>query len=104
MNEYKNLIMDYLNRHDPNNEIVKIDKHKKTITYSDKILTHVPIRYEDEGYVRAYLVVKLIKELNYPIECIELEVPYDNRIGSNPKSNPVYLDILVRDRREKNKV
>lgn len=90
-------ISKYIEKNDPNHEIVLIDEAKKEIVYSDKIICHNPIKYQNEGYVRAYLVVKLIRELNYPIECIELEKHYN--IGSKPKDKNAFIDIIVRDKK-----
>ena len=93
----KSKIIKYLEKNDPKHEIVLIDEAKKEIVYSDKIICHNPIKFENEGYVRAYLVVKLIKELKYPMECIELEKHYN--IGSKPKDKNAFIDIIVRDKK-----
>ncbi|MBM7702859.1 HsdM family class I SAM-dependent methyltransferase [Metabacillus iocasae] len=96
---YKQKILDYIKKYDPNNEIVLIDEEKKIIKYNDNIVCHNPIKFENEGYIRAYLIVKLVRELDYPVDCIELEKHYN--IGSRPVDKSAFLDILVRDKRNK---
>lgn len=93
----KRKILKYIEKNDPSHEIVTIDEVNKKINYSDKIVCHNPIKFENEGYVRAYLVVKLITEMKYPIECIELEKHYN--IGSKPKDKNAFIDIIVRDKK-----
>ena len=93
----KRKILKYIEMNDPSHEIVTVDEVKKKIIYSDKIVCHNPIKFENEGYVRAYLVVKLITEMKYPIECIELEKHYN--IGSKPKDKNAFIDIIVRDKK-----
>jgi type I restriction enzyme M protein len=79
--EQKQAIIDYINQKDPNYEIVKIDEQNKKITYFAPIKWGQAPKFENEGYVRAYLVVKLIKELSYPADCIELETDLSVRVG-----------------------
>lgn len=93
----KRKILKYIEMNDPSHEIVTVDEVNKKIIYSDKIVCHNPIKFENEGYVRAYLVVKLITEMKYPIECIELEKHYN--IGSKPKDKNAFIDIIVRDKK-----
>lgn len=95
----KEKIISYINKHDPKNEIVEIDEVNRTISYNNQI-SSPPVKFENEGYIRAFLVVKLVKELDYPIDCIELEKHYN--IGSRPEDKSAFLDILVRDKRNKN--
>ncbi|MGA5691358.1 restriction endonuclease subunit M [Cytobacillus pseudoceanisediminis] len=90
-------ILKYLKEKDPNHTIVEINEEAKTIKFNENIKCWNPIKFENEGYIRAYLVVKLIKELDYPMEYIELEKHYN--IGSRPTDKSAFLDILVRDKR-----
>jgi len=53
-------------------------------------------RLTDEEYVRAHLVVRLIKELGYPADSIELEHQYT--IG-RPSPTRAKIDVRVMDRR-----
>ncbi len=52
--------------------------------------------FEDEAYIRTYLVLRLIKELDYPCEAIELEKKYS--IG-HPSKREAHLDILVKTKK-----
>lgn len=64
----KKQIVKYINKQDPKHEIVNIDEEVKKITYAPEIICHNPIKYENEGYVRAFLVVKLVTELGYSVK------------------------------------
>jgi len=72
------------------------DLSGKRIKYSYKIIQHRKITTisGDEEIVRAYVVAKLVNELGYKPENIELEKEYD--IG-RPKANKPRIDIIVRD-------
>ena len=92
----KKQIVKYINKQDPKHEIVNIDEEAKKITYAPEIICHNPIKYENEGYVRAFLVVKLVTELGYSVKDIELEKHYN--IGSQPEDKNAFIDIVVRER------
>ena len=65
---------------DPKEEFVKINIDEKEIRYDAKIKQHRLIReLTKEEIVRAYLVLKLIRTLKYPADCIELEKDTCNR-------------------------
>lgn len=102
----KKKILSYLNEKDMKQFIVSIkpnrDYSSGEIQYSKKIKQHREIKTitVDEEWVRAYLIVRLITELNYPIDCIEIEKEYN--IG-RPKIQRARIDIIVKDRRDKNK-
>lgn len=55
-------------------------------------------RLTDEEYVRAYLVVRLVRELRYPANAIELEKGYT--IG-RPTGKSAQVDIRILDKRGK---
>lgn len=69
------------------------------IQYSDNIIQHRVINKinGDEEVVRAYLLSKLVNELGYKLEKIEIEKEYD--IG-RPKVNKPRIDVIVRDEDE----
>lgn len=75
----KKRILEYLNENDPKQQIVLIKPDKNfsggELQYFNKIKQHREIKAisGDEEWVRAYLIVRLVSELNYPINCIELE-------------------------------
>lgn len=72
------------------------DYTQKTISYSSKVKQFRKIKKisGDEEVVRAYLLSKLVNELGYLPENIEIEKEYD--IG-RPKVNKPRIDVIVRD-------
>jgi type I restriction enzyme M protein len=86
----------YIKQLDPQERIVKIDLDRKEIRYSDEIKQHRKIReLTGEEIVRAYLILKLINTLKYPIDCIELEKTHT--IGRSTKRTSARIDVLVRN-------
>lgn len=77
-------------------KVVEIyDFDNKKVKYSDKITGWKIDKFRgDEEIVRAYILAKLVNELGYKLENIELEKQYD--IG-RPKVNKPRIDIIVRD-------
>jgi len=103
--EAKEKIVQYIKLKDPRGDLVSeikpnADYTKGKITYNKgNIILHRNIsQLKDEEYVRAYLVVKLAKELNYPSSCIELEKEYE---AGRPKTIKPRIDILIKDKRKK---
>jgi len=101
--EDKKKIIEYIKERDQNNElIIEIrpngDYSGGKITYNtNNIIIHRHIsELKDEEYIRAFLVVKLAKELKYPTKYIELEKEYE---AGRPKTIKPRIDILVKDRR-----
>lgn len=89
---------------DPDGEIVILTPNEDytggSVTYNPNngiILGEKISRLTDEEYVRAYLVVRLVKELRYPINCIELEKTYT--IG-RPSPTKAQIDVKVWDKRK----
>ncbi|MFA5831282.1 MAG: N-6 DNA methylase [Candidatus Paceibacterota bacterium] len=71
------------------------DFENKKVKYSEKIKGWKIDKFRgDEEIVRAYILAKLVNELGYKPENIELEKEYD--IG-RPKVNKPRIDIIVRD-------
>lgn len=71
------------------------DIKNRKINYSEKISGPKISKISgEEEVVRAYLLTKLINELGYKPENIELEKEYD--IG-RPKANKARIDLIVRD-------
>lgn len=85
---------------DRNSEVISsLSLENNLIKYSDEIIQHRVINeLKDEELVRAFLIVKLVKTLHYPISSIELEKEYE---AGRPKNIKPRIDILVRD--DKNK-
>lgn len=101
-------IHEYIRENDPKGNVVASLKPTKDyldgeIQYSEKIISSREIRSmkNPEEWVRAYLLVKLVSELSYPADCLEIEKEFP--IGKAGKT-PNRADILVYDKRVKNKV
>jgi type I restriction enzyme M protein len=77
-------------------KVVNFVVREKKIKYDKSIKSHREIKTisGDEEAVRSYLITKLINELGYKKENIELEKEYD--IG-RPKVNKPRIDVIVRD-------
>ena len=77
-------------------KVVETYKFKsKEVKYSEKIKGWKIDKFSgDEEIVRAYILAKLVNELGYKPESIEIEKEYD--IG-RPKVNKPRIDIIVRD-------
>jgi len=88
------LVKKYLD--DQKIKVVEIyDFENKKVKYSEKIKGWKIDKFRgDEEIVRAYIIAKLVNELGYLPENIELEKEYD--IG-RPKVNKPRIDIIVRD-------
>lgn len=91
--DYK-IIKKYLDEQDK--KVVEIyDFENKKVKYSEKIKGWKIDKFKgDEEVVRSYLLAKLVNELGYNPESIEIEKEYD--IG-RPKVNKPRIDIIVRD-------
>ena len=77
-------------------KVVKFILREKKAEYGTNIQKHRDIKSisGNEELVRGYLITKLVNELGYKEEKIELEKEYD--IG-RPKVNKARIDIIVRD-------
>ena len=94
----KNVIEKYLNT-----QKIKVvetyDFENKKVKYSEKIKGWKIDKFKgDEEIVRAYILAKLVNEIGYKPENIEIEKEYD--IG-RPKVNKPRIDIIVRDSKGK---
>ena len=75
--------------------VTTYDFDKKKVKYSEKIKGWKIKKFRgDEEIVRAYILAKLVNELGYKPEKIEIEKEYD--IG-RPKVNKPRIDVIVRD-------
>jgi type I restriction enzyme M protein len=82
--------------HKEKNKVATIDLDKMVVSYTDEIRKHenpTTIR-GDEEVVRAHLINRLINELDYKPELIEIEKPYS--VG-RPKSSTGEIDVIVRN-------
>ena len=94
MQDWKPLIVKRMKELDPKGEILTVfDEKNRKIDFNKCIKQHQKQNFEDEAYIRAYLVLRLVKELGYPCNAIELEKKYS--IG-HPSRKEARLDILVK--------
>jgi type I restriction enzyme M protein len=103
----KKAISDRIAELDPNRKVVTLTPNagftggsiafnkESGITFHENIT-----RLTDEEYVRSYIVVRLVTELRYPADCLELEKGYT--IG-RPTGKSAQLDIRILDKRDKKK-
>src|SRR5438132_8689196 len=88
------LIKKYLDKQ--KTKVVEIyDFENQKVKYSEKIKSHRKIdKFGSEEIVRAYILAKLVNQLGYKPENIEIEKDYD--VGRPKKTKP-RIDIIVRD-------
>jgi len=94
---WKPIILKKFDELDPKKDILTVfDEKTRKIDFSRCIKQHQKQNFEDEAYIRTYLVLRLTKELDYPCEAIELEKKYS--IG-HPSKKEARLDILVKTKK-----
>ena len=95
MKEGKELIEQNLQKQ--KNSVAKINIDKATVQYSEKIKLNRVLKTltGDEEIVRAFLIDRLVNELDYKPENIEIEKEYSVKAGHR-KLSP-RIDILVKD-------
>ena len=76
-------------------DAVSINLENKTINYNDKIKSNIKTISGDEEVSRAFLIDRLVNELDYLPEHIELEKTYDVKSG-HTKIKP-RIDVVVKD-------
>jgi type I restriction enzyme M protein len=103
----KKVIVERIKALDPHGKLVAVVPNAAftggTIAYNKEsgIILHESVtKLTDEECVRAYIVVRLVKELKYPADCLELEKGYT--IG-RPTGKSAQLDIRILDKRNKKK-
>jgi len=77
------------------NKAVSINLDKKSISYHEKIKSNIKTISGDEEVSRAFLIDRLVNELDYSLELIELEKTYDVKIGRDKKAPRI--DVVVID-------
>ncbi len=79
------------------NKVVEINLEKETVSYSEKIKSNRTLKVltGDEEIVRAFLIDKLVNELDYKVQNIETEKEYTIK-GGHRKISP-RIDIIVKD-------
>ncbi len=86
LNPLQDALLSYIERTDPSHRVVHVDTVNETIRFAAPIRSHQLPKYEKEGFVRAYLIVKLVLELGYPQDCIEIETDITVRVGRTKRS------------------
>jgi type I restriction enzyme M protein len=83
--------------HKQKNSIAKIDIEKVTVSYSEKVKLNRALKTltGDEEIVRAFLIDRLVNELDYKPENLEVEKEYSVKAGHG-KLAP-RIDVLVKD-------
>jgi type I restriction enzyme M protein len=78
------------------NKVVKINLEKKSVEYTDKIKSHRDERVitGDEEIVKAFLLQRLVNQLDYKPELIEKEKEYPS---GRPKTTKPRIDFILRD-------
>lgn len=79
--------------------VEEYDFEKKKVKYSDKIKGWKIKKYKPEEVVRSFILTKLVNELGYKSERIEIETEYD---FGRPKVNKPRIDIIVRNENDDN--
>ena len=95
MKEWKEIIEQ--NLHKQKNSVAKINTNKATVQYSEKIKLNRVLKSltGDEEIVRAFLVDRLVNELDYKPDDIEIEKEYSIKAGHG-KLSP-RIDLIVKD-------
>ncbi|WP_318434733.1 restriction endonuclease subunit M [Photobacterium leiognathi] len=95
MKEWKELIEQ--NLHKQKNSVAKINLDKASVQYSEKIKLNRFLKSltGDEEIVRAFLIDRLVNDLDYKPENIEIEKEYSVKAGHGELSPRI--DILVKD-------
>jgi len=78
------------------NKVVKLNLEKKSIEYTDKIKNHrdEKVITGDEEIVKAFLLQRLVNQLDYKPELIEKEKEYPS---GRPKTTKPRIDYILRD-------
>ena len=90
--------MNKIIEHKVNNQkidAVSINIENKTISYNEKIRSNIKTISGDEEISRAFLIDRLVNELDYLPENIELEKTYNVKIGRDKKAPRI--DVIVKD-------
>lgn len=95
MKNWKKIINDKLGRQ--KNSIANVNFEKETVSYSEKIKHNRSLKSltGDEEVIRAFLIDRLVNELDYKPENLETEKEYTIK-GGHSKINP-RIDLLVKD-------
>lgn len=81
------------------NKVVTLNLDKAAVSYTDKIIKHEDPKVigGDEEVSRAYLLHRLINELDYKPENIEIEKRYEISLGRKTAKQKGENDLILRD-------
>ena len=92
---FRKLVQEYVESFGADNAVKSIDVNTNTVEYQgikqNRVITDCS---GDEEVVRAYILSKLVNELGYKKECIEIENEYT---AGRPHTNTSRIDVIVRD-------
>mgnify|MGYP000916394364 CR=1 FL=1 len=86
-------IINYINSQ-PTKVVENITVENNKFKYNDIIENRVITEYKDEELVRALLITRLVNELGYPANKIEIEKQYE---AGRPNTITSRIDLIVRD-------
>ena len=94
-NEQKELIKQYIDR-SPIKAVELFDWKSKKVKYNSaiKMNQQINVLNGDEEIVRAFLITRLVNELGYKMDKLELEREYT---AGRPHTNTSYCDLIVHD-------
>jgi len=95
MIDWREIIQKILNKQ--KNKVAQINLEKETVSYSEKIKSNRTLKVltGDEEVVRAFLINRLVNELDYQPQNIETEKEYTIK-GGHSKIKP-RIDVIVKD-------
>ena len=98
MKDWKEIIETILS--EQSNSVARINLATETVSYSDKIKHNRTLKAltGDEEIVRAFLIDRLVNELDYKPENLETEKQYTRNIGR--RRNTPRIDLLVKDAKD----
>lgn len=86
-------IVSYINNQ-PDKVVQGITINNNKFRYKDIVENRVITEYKDEELVRAFLITKLVNELGYPANKIEIEKQYE---AGRPQTITSRIDVIVKD-------
>jgi type I restriction enzyme M protein len=90
------LVVDYHSKLDPSNDFIEIDVSKRKITY--KVRNTYIANFDDEEFVRAYYVTKLIASNGFKKEDLVVEEEHTFPIGRGKKDIAIDIALYKEDK------
>jgi type I restriction enzyme M protein len=94
MSDYKEKIVEKIDT--ASNKIVQINTDRTKIKYDEQIVQHrrIEVLHQEEEYTRANIISKLVNELGYQPDKIEIEKEY---AAGRPSTLTPRIDLILRD-------